>query len=101
MTPPELRLWLALRGKARGGFRFRRQCPVGPYVLDFYCPKASLAVEIDGESHGLGDQPVRDERRDAWIAARGIRTLRFQALDARDNLDGVVRTIEAVLGGEA
>jgi very-short-patch-repair endonuclease len=100
MTPPELRLWLALRGKALGGFRFRRQCPVGPYVLDFYCPQAGLAVEVDGENHGLGDQPARDARRDAWIAGRGIRTLRFQAIDIRDNLDGVVRTVAAALDGE-
>ena len=100
MTPPELRLWLALRGKALEGFRFRRQYAIGPYVLDFYCPSAALAVEVDGETHGPDEQRSRDERRDDWMARRGVRTLRFQAIEVRDNLDGVYRTIEAALKGE-
>jgi very-short-patch-repair endonuclease len=64
MTPPELRLWVALRGRAADGLRFRRQHPLGPYILDFYCDVAKLAVEVDGEGHWLGDQPSRDDRRD-------------------------------------
>jgi len=100
LTPPEARLWSALRGQSLGGLKFRRQHPVGPFVLDFYCDSARLAVEVDGEGHGFGDQPQRDERRDVWTAERGIRTLRIPAIEVRDNLDGVVTTILAAARGE-
>jgi very-short-patch-repair endonuclease len=97
MTPPELRLWAALRGKALAGFRFRRQHPVGPYILDFYCPAANLAVEVDGEGHGLTDRARRDERRDRWLAEHGMATLRIAAIEVRDNPDGVVKAIIAAV----
>jgi len=57
MTPPEARLGVALRGKALEGWRFRRQHPIGPYVLDFYCDRARLAVEVDGQAHWIGSKP--------------------------------------------
>ncbi|MFC3076592.1 endonuclease domain-containing protein [Phenylobacterium terrae] len=97
LTPPEARLWAALRRKAHG-LRFRRQHPVGPFVLDFYCAPARLAVEVDGLSHIAGDRPERDERRDAWLAREGIRVLRIAAVLVRDDLDTVIRTIEAWAG---
>jgi very-short-patch-repair endonuclease len=100
MTPPELRLWAVLRAKAQDGLRFRRQHPLGPYILDFYCHKARLAVEVDGEGHGFGDQPQRDERRDRWLAQRGVRTLRIAAVDVRDNLDGVVDAVVLAARGQ-
>ena len=93
MTPPEARLWLALRGQAQAGLRFRRQHPIGPFILDFYCDRARLAVEVDGEWHALEDQPRRDERRDAWMERRGIFTLRIPATEVRDNIEGVVEAI--------
>ena len=75
MSPPEARLWMALRKRAGGGLRFRRQHPIGPYVLDFYCDSAKLAVEVDGFAHVTGDHPERDLRRDAWLAGeRSVRT---------------------------
>jgi very-short-patch-repair endonuclease len=98
MSPPETRLWTALRGRKADGLRFRRQHPIGPYVLDFYCDSARLAVEVDGHAHLMGDRPRRDERRDAWLAARGIRSLRIDARDVRDELDGVVDLIVAAAG---
>jgi very-short-patch-repair endonuclease len=100
MTPPELRLWLALRAKGQDGLRLRRQHPLGPYILDFYCHKARLAVEVDGEGHGFGDQPQRDERRDRWLAQQGVTTLRIAAVEVRDNLDGVIQTIVLAARGE-
>jgi very-short-patch-repair endonuclease len=93
MSPAEARLWSALRGRAADGLRFRRQHPIGPYVLDFYCDSARLAVEVDGYAHLMGDRPKRDGRRDAWLAERGIRTLRIDAREVRDGLDGVVGMI--------
>jgi len=67
MTLPEVILWTALRGGGPNHPAFRRQHPIGPYVLDFYCAKARLCVEVDGGSHSMGDQPRRDARRDAFL----------------------------------
>ncbi len=77
LTGPEVGLWVHLRGRQLGGFRFRRQHPIGPYILDFYCAEARLAVEIDGAVHDCPDQVRRDARRGEWLMARGIRTLRI------------------------
>jgi len=101
MTPPELRLWTVLRRKALAGFRFRRQHPMGPFILDFYCPAASLAIEVDGEAHGFDDQARRDAGRDRWLAEHGVATLRIAASEVRDNPDGVMSAIIAALTGEA
>lgn len=99
MTLPEVLLWQALRQRP-GGLRFRRQHPAGAYVLDFFCPAARLAIEVDGEAHARGDQPGRDAQRDAWIARHGVRTLRVAAGDVLRDLDGVVRQVVHVAGGE-
>ncbi len=88
MTLPEIVLWRAL-SNGHMGCKFRRQHPKGRYVLDFYCDALKLAVEVDGDIHGYGDQPRRDARRDAWLKACGIRTLRIPARDVLYNLDGV------------
>ena len=70
---------MRLRNRQIGGFRFRRQHPIGPYILDFYCAEARLAVEIDGGSHDHPDQIGHDMRRDEWLAGKGVRTLRLPA----------------------
>ncbi|MGY2733101.1 endonuclease domain-containing protein [Sphingomonas sp. UYP23] len=95
MTPPEIALWLALR-RNEAGLRFRRQHAVGDYVLDFYCAPPRLAIEVDGEAHARGDRPERDAKRDAWLAARGLRVLRYPAIDMLTNFDDVMRQILAV-----
>jgi len=95
MTPPEIALWLALR-RNDADLRFRRQCPAGFYVLDFYCAPARLAIEVDGEAHSRGDRPERDEVRDAWLASRHVRILRYAARDVLSDLEAVVRDIMAV-----
>lgn len=60
---------------------------MGPYVLDFYCAKTKLAVEIDGISHDLADQPQRDERRDAWLKKQGVTVMRIPARELLQNVD--------------
>src|SRR5689334_11687413 len=60
---------------------FRRQHPLGRYVLDFYCAAAKLAIEIDGIAHDMGDRPQRDEIRTAWLEAQGLQVLRIAARD--------------------
>lgn len=98
LTPPEARLWVALRG-GRLGLRFRRQHPVGPYILDFYCPAAKLAVEVDGLSHNEPGRFAHDERRTAWLAAKGVRVIRVQASAVRDELPFVLDWIAREAAG--
>ncbi len=81
MSLPEVVLWQALRKGRLGGLRFRRQHPIGPYILDFYCPSARLAVEVDGFAHDTDAGVRHDERRQAWLAQRGITVLRVAAGD--------------------
>ncbi len=92
MTSPEIALWLALR-KNDAGLRFRKQHAAGPYVLDFYCAPARLAIEVDGEAHARGDRADRDAARDAWLIAQGVRVLRYTAKDVLNHTEGVVRQI--------
>jgi very-short-patch-repair endonuclease len=89
LSPPEAVVWNILR-KRPEGFKFRRQHPIGPYVLDFYCHQSLLAVEIDGVGHQLGENPQRDARRDEWVARQGIATLRIDANDVRNDVEGVI-----------
>ena len=93
MTPPEARLWVNVRRNALG-CSIRRQHPVGPYILDFYCPAARLAIEVDGVGHADPEQQERDHRRDGWLARQRIDVLRLRAVDIRDELDAVLEQIE-------
>jgi len=99
MTPPEVLLWQRLRAPGEGSPRFRRQHPMGSYVLDFYCPAARLAIEVDGIAHSMGDRPERDALRDAWLIGRGLRVLRIAAIDVLADAgvvaDGIVRLVMA------
>jgi len=95
MSLPEVLLWQALRRRP-GGLKFRRQHPSGPYVLDFYCGDAQLAIEVDGEAHARGDRPERDDVRDDWLREAGIATLRIPAVDVLRDVEAAVRGIAAV-----
>ena len=79
LSLPEKVLWVRLRRRERGLPTFRRQHPVGPYVLDFYCSDARLCIEVDGASHSMGDRPERDVRRDAYLSANGVEVVRLTA----------------------
>jgi len=89
-TGPERGLW-AFLARSQLGAKFSRQMPVGPFFADFLCRELSLVVELDGFSHDCA--PERDERRDAWMAARGFTVLRFTNDDVRDNVEGVATAI--------
>ncbi|QIL02388.1 endonuclease domain-containing protein [Sphingomonas sinipercae] len=92
MSLPERLLWQALRSRP-GGLKFRRQHPIGHYVLDFHCPSAKLAIEVDGESHRMGDRSSRDESRDRWLAEQGLRVSRIGAADVFSDLEAVVTQV--------
>ena len=92
-TPAEVALWGALRRRQLGGLRFRRQHGVGPYVLDFFCAGARLAVELDGAVHDAPMARVYDAERTAHLAALGIRVVRFPNAAVRHDLDGVLAAI--------
>jgi very-short-patch-repair endonuclease len=98
LSLPEGLLWRAIKGRKLKGLHFRKQHPIGPYVLDFYCDAHRLAVEVDGGSHGFGDRPARDERRDAWLLAQGIETLRLAASLILEDVDDATATILARIG---
>ena len=92
-TPPERRLWGCLASAQVGGVSFRRQHPVGPYVLDFYAPSVFLAIEVDGGQHGRDAGSRVDRRRDAWLRIRGITVLDFWNSDIAENIADVVEAI--------
>ena len=91
MSLPEVLLWRELR---EAPLKFRRQHPLGPYVLDFYCASARLGVEVDGIGHDMGDRPKQDEAREAWITAQGITVIRIAATEV---LQSPPDTAEAIL----
>lgn len=93
MSLPERLLWRELKGRA-GGLKFRKQHPVGPCVIDFYCASAKLGIEIDGIAHDMGDRPERDEMREAFIREQGIALARFLATDV---LKSPVDVAEAIV----
>ena len=92
MTAPESTLWGQLRLRP-SGFKFRRQHPSGPYIFDFFCRDAALAIKVDGMARDLGGNPQRDIQRDAWAQGQGIITLRFRADDVQCELEAVVMAI--------
>jgi very-short-patch-repair endonuclease len=94
-TDAEIRLWSRIRRHQLDGFRFRRQQPIGSYVVDFFCPEARLILEVDGGQHAIDE--VRDTARTQWLEAHGYRVLRFWNHDVLANTDGVVATIRQAL----
>ena len=94
-TPAAHRLWAALRRRGVDGWRFRRQHPIGDYVVDFYCPAARLAVELDGRQHALDAARAYDDERARVLASHGIRVVRFTNADVIERLTFVVESISS------
>ncbi len=87
-TQLEMRLWEHLSRSQLGGFKFRRQAVLKPYIADFFCPSKGLIVEVD-ETH----EASRDARRDRFLARQGFTTIRFTNREVHDNMDGVLIAI--------
>src|SRR5438132_1340293 len=91
LTDAERSLWQNLRDRQLDGVKFRRQHPVGPYVLDFFCEAHKLAIELDGGQHAETLQ--RDSVRSEWLESQGLRVIRFWNNDVLANLPAVLETI--------
>ena len=90
-TESETRLWDALRDRRLDGWKWRRQVTGGPFIVDFLCLEAAMAVELDGGIHA--ERADRDARRDAYLRARGLQVLRFWNAEVSTDLDRVCWTI--------
>jgi len=94
-TETERRLWFALRVFKHQGLHFRRQVPIGRYVVDFACHRAKLIVELDGSQHGERKNVVHDGERSTFLEAGGYRVLRFWNADVLSNIDNTAEFIFA------
>ena len=92
-TDAERLHWQCLRGRQLGGAKFRRQHPIGCFIVDFYCHEASLAIELDGGHHGDSARADQDRDRTLQLEALGIKVLRFWNNEVFENLEGVVETV--------
>jgi very-short-patch-repair endonuclease len=100
MPDAEFKLWCELRNRGLGGLAFRRQQPIGHYIVDFFCPSAKLIVEVDGEQHALGRHPKADRARTEWLEARGYTVVRFWTNEIMYDLDAACNAILAASRGE-
>ena len=91
MTEAEARLWYHLRAHRLGGHKFKRQKPLGPYIVDFVCMEHRLVVEVDGGQHA--EARAYDAKRDAWLEARGFRVLRFWNNEVLEETEAVLERI--------
>lgn len=94
MTEAEDALWRCLRNRKCQGIKFRRQVPIGPYIVDFLCVSAKLIIELDGDIHNA--QQEYDEDRASELQRRGYRILRFSNKDVMNNLSNVCTSIAEV-----
>ncbi|MFP4053981.1 MAG: endonuclease domain-containing protein [Phycisphaerae bacterium] len=94
---PERLLWGRLRDRRCGGWKFRRQQPIGRYVVDFYCEQAKLVIELDGHSHA--STGVYDQRREEDLLEQGYQVLRFTDDRVLRDVSGVVTDIEMTCRG--
>src|SRR6202790_2973433 len=98
-TPHERILWRALKELPMDGTHFRRQAPIGPYIVDFFCPAKRLIVELDGGHHNDDETARRDRERQLWLAHEGYRVVRFGNSEITGDLTAVLERIYVELYG--
>jgi len=97
MTDTEKLLWAKIRGKQMKGFQFYRQKPIGNFIVDFYCPKAKLVIELDGGQHYCENGKAKDSQRDEYMESIGLRVLRFSDREVFESLRAVIEKIWSYL----
>jgi len=95
MTDAELHLWQRLRNKQLCGIQFYRQKPLLSFIVDFYCPKATLVIELDGAQHFEPDHQAKDKKRDELLLSMGLKVLRFDDLQVLKETDAILEVIYA------
>lgn len=93
MTDAERLLWSKIRLKQFDGHQWYRQKPIGPYIVDFYCPKLSASIEVDGGQHYENQGMRYDADRDEYLLKIGLRTIRFTNVEVLQNIEGVLLQI--------
>ena len=97
-TPAERKFWEILHSFRQSGWHFRRQAPIGPYIVDFVSKRAQLVFEIDGESHFTDEGLAHDHTRTVYLETRGYRVMRFNNLDVLTTSEGVYHAVNVALG---
>ena len=98
MTPGEVKLWSKLRMKRFHGLKFRRQVPIGPFIVDFLCAEKQLIIEVDGDAHFEPGAKEKDLRREEYLKAQGFAVLRFLNSEIVCDLDSAIEVLERELG---
>jgi very-short-patch-repair endonuclease len=99
MTEAERKLWSRIRGKQMHGLQFYRQKVIGNYIVDFFCHKAKIVIEVDGGQHFENPGLENDSKRDAYLQSLGLTVIRINNLDVLTNMDGVIQMIWEELKG--
>ncbi len=94
MTDAERRLWAKIRMKQLKGYQFYRQKPIGDYIVDFFCPRVKLVIEVDGSQHFADEMTEYDRIRNEYLSSLGLRVLRFTNADVLAHIESVVERIE-------
>ena len=93
MTDAERHLWAKIRMKQLKGYQFYRQKPIGDYIVDFFCPRAKLVIEVDGSQHFSDEMTEYDRIRNEYLSSLGLRVLRFTNIDVLTHIKSVVESI--------
>jgi len=96
-TVAESDLWKRLKSKQLEGIKFRRQQPIGPYIVDFVSFERKIVVEVDGGQHNDKERMEKDEKRTRWLEGEGFQVLRFWNNDVLTNIEGILDRIRAAL----
>jgi very-short-patch-repair endonuclease len=94
LTEAEAILWSMLKNSKLGGRKFRRQHSIGYYIVDFYCPAEKLVIELDGQGHYTHEGMSNDAERDKHLSMMGIKVLRFENIEVKENLTKVLQKIK-------
>ena len=100
MTDAERQLWSKIRMKQLKGCQFYRQKPIGDYIVDFFCPRAKLIIEVDGSQHFINETIEYDRIREEYVRSLGLKVLRFTNTEVLKHVEGVVERIEEEMNEE-
>ena len=96
MTEAEQKLWYRIRRKQINNWQFYRQKPLGPYIVDFYCPAAGLVIELDGSQHFVEEHRLADQQRDLYLTKQGLQVLRFDNRQVLLEMEAVLEVIRQI-----